>query len=70
MNAKEMKEQICTAVVNVLKTHLEKGVKIKLDRGERCPCCGHKKSQRKVSEKMVAANRENIKKAIEARRTK
>lgn len=62
MNAKEMKEQICAAVV--------KALKITLERGERCPCCGHKKGQRKVSEKMIAANRENVKKAIEARRKK
>lgn len=61
MNATEALNTISGAVVKALKC-------IKLAPGEICPCCGHKKGSRKVSEKMLAANRENIKKAVAARR--
>jgi hypothetical protein len=42
-------------------------IKIKLEPGETCPCCGQRKSKRNVSEKMRQANRQNIKLAHEAR---
>lgn len=62
MNASEAITEITEAV--------KKALKIKLKPGEVCPCCGHKKGSRKVSEKMLAANRENIKLAQDARRKK
>ena len=63
MNAKEAVANIMDAVV--------KSLKINLDAGETCPCCGHKKQNRRtISEKMLAANRRNIKKANELRRAK
>jgi heterodisulfide reductase subunit B len=58
MNAKEALDKIIGAVQNSLK--------IKLEPGETCPCCGHKKASRKVSEKMLAANRRNLKLAVAA----
>lgn len=60
MNAKEAKEKISAAVVETMK--------IKLERGERCPFCGHKKGERKVTQKMIDANRRNAKKAVQARK--
>lgn len=59
MNEKEATEAITSAV--------KKALKIKLEPGEVCPCCGRVMSKRRVSEKMLAANRENLKKANEAR---
>ena len=49
---------------------LTEAIKIKLEPGECCPFCGRKRGSRKVSEKMLRANQENIKKALEARRKK
>ena len=49
---------------------LTDAIKIELAPGECCPFCGRKKGSRKVSEKMLRANQENIKKALEARRKK
>lgn len=62
MNANEATTAITEAV--------KKALKIKLAPGEVCPCCGHKKGSRKVSEKMLAANRRNIKRAHDAIRKK
>ena len=63
MNAKEALDNIIGAV--------QKSLKIKLDYGETCPCCGHKKQNKRVTtEKMIAANRKNQKKAVEAIRKK
>jgi hypothetical protein len=45
-------------------------IKVKLSPGEICPCCGHKKGSRKVSEKMLEANRRNIKLAQDKIRKK
>lgn len=45
-----------------------KAIKFKLAPGESCPFCGHKRGKRQVSEKMLAANRANIKQAHVARR--
>ena len=61
MNAHEAITTVTDAVVRAMKS-------IKLEPGETCPCCGRKKGIRKVSEKMMAANRENIKLAHTARR--
>lgn len=61
MNAKQAMELIINAI--------GKGIGcIKLEAGETCPFCGHKKGVRKVSKKMLEANRLNIRKAIEARK--
>lgn len=57
MNAEKAKKQ----VENVIKA-----LRVNLEPGEICPCCGHKRSKRRVSGKMIAANRENQKKAVEA----
>lgn len=62
MNASEAMNTITEAV--------KKALKIKLAAGEVCPCCGHKKASRKVSEKMLAANRRNLKLAQDAIRKK
>ena len=63
MTAKEATETICAAVISALK--------IKLAPGECCPCCGHKKqNRRELSERMLAANRENVKKAQAAHRNR
>jgi hypothetical protein len=62
MNATEAIATITEAVI--------KALKIRLAPGEKCPFCGHKKGQRKVSEKMLAANRANIRLANDARRKK
>ena len=45
-------------------------LKAKLEPGEVCPCCGHRKGKRQASEKMIVANRKNIKLAHAARRKK
>lgn len=60
MNAKEAKEQVAAAVIGAMK--------VKLEPGEICPCCGHKKGSRKVSQKMIEANRRNLEKAKKARK--
>lgn len=59
-----------TDAINTITDAIKKAMKIKLAAGETCPCCGHKKGQRKVSDKMLAANRENLKLAQDARRKK
>lgn len=61
MNASEALATIAGNITDAVK----KALKIKLEPGEVCPCCGHKKGTRKVSARMLAANRQNIKKAIE-----
>lgn len=63
MNTHEALQGVTDVVLNAIKS-------IKLAPGETCPCCGRKKGSRKVSEKMLAANRRNIKLAHEARRKK
>ena len=63
MNATEAIQTVTEAVIKAMKS-------IKLAPGETCPCCGRKKGTRKVSEKMLAANRRNIQLAAEARRNK
>lgn len=64
MNATEaIQNATAAAVIKAMGT-------IKLEPGETCPCCGRKKGIRKVSEKMLAANRANVKLAHEARRKK
>ena len=59
-----------TEAINTITDAVKKALKIKLAAGETCPCCGHKKGSRKVSEKMLAANRRNLKLAQEANRAK
>lgn len=62
MTIDELKKAIADQLTNA--------IKIELEPGECCPFCGRKKGSRKVSEKMLRANKENIKKALEARRKK
>jgi hypothetical protein len=52
-----------TESINAITEAVKRALKIKLAPGEVCPCCGHKKGSRKVSEKMLAANRKNLEKA-------
>jgi heterodisulfide reductase subunit B len=59
-----------TEAINSITEALKKALKIKLAPGEVCPCCGHKKGSRKVSEKMLAANRRNLQLAQDANRKK
>ena len=54
--------------INTITDAIKRALKIKLEPGEVCPCCGHKRGSRKVSEKMLAANRRNIKLAHDARK--
>jgi heterodisulfide reductase subunit B len=55
-----------TEAINTITDTVKKALRIKLAPGEVCPCCGHKKGSRKVSEKMLAANRRNLQLAVEA----
>lgn len=55
-----------TEAINTITEAVKKALKIKLAPGEVCPCCGHKKASRKVTPKMLAANRRNLKLAVEA----
>lgn len=59
-----------TEAITTITEAVKKALKIKLQPGEVCPCCGHKKSSRNVTAKMLAANRENLKLAQEKRRKK
>lgn len=63
MNLNDFVASITNAVIEALKQGVE------LEPGERCPCCGTKKRKHKLSEKMLEANRRNIKKAFKARQT-
>lgn len=56
--------------INTITEAVKKALRIKLAPGEVCPCCGHKKGSRKISEKMLAANRRNLKLAQDAIRKK
>lgn len=55
-----------TDAMTIITLAVKRALKIKLAPGETCPCCGHKKASRKVSEKMLRANRENLKLAVAA----
>lgn len=52
--------------MTIITLAVKRALKIKLEAGETCPCCGHKKASRKVTPKMLDANRRNLKLAVEA----
>lgn len=63
MNAKD--------AIFIINNAVKSALKLNLDYGETCPFCGHKKQNKRiVTEKMLAANRRNQKKAVEAIRAK
>ena len=63
MNAKEL--------LAIISENIIKSLKIKLEAGETCPCCGHKKrAKMKATQAMLEANRINVQKAIKARKAK
>ncbi len=57
-NKEEMLAKITDAVISALK--------IKLEPGEICPCCGRKKSKKTMTDAAIAARKANIIKAIAA----
>lgn len=67
MNQKEAIEAIKQNFLQEVEDLIKRSVNLKLEAGEYCPFCGRKKGSRKVSEKMLAANRRNIKLAQERR---
>lgn len=66
MNTNEFAKEISDAITEAVLKALQHGVELKA--GERCPCCGAKKRKPNLSEKMLEANRRNIRKAIAARK--